>query len=102
MPKYTFTSIVAGREVRKRLRERKVESGQSKEREGEGSGSFEEEMRGETEEKKGLKEKREEDKGGKERIVLEEEMRDLRYGSVSWSWRIGFKSIRRTIRWVLL
>ena len=93
--------ILVGREVRKLVRERRVESGWLKERDREGNGSFEEERRGEREEKKGLKEKREDDRGGKERSVLKEEMRVLIYGFGSWRWRSGFKSIRRTMRWVL-
>ena len=84
------------------MREWRVESGWLKEREKEGNGSFEEERRGEREEKKGLKENREEDRGGKERSVLKEEIRVLRYGFGSWRWRSGFKSISRTMCWVLL
>lgn len=64
--------------------------------------SLEEERRGEREEKKNLKEKREEDRGGKERTVFEEERRELRNWVWSERWRIGFRSIRRTMRWVLV
>lgn len=86
------------------MREWRVESGwlKEREREVEVEGSFEDERSGEREEKKGLKEKREEERGGKERRVLEEERRVLRYGFASWRWRSGFKSMRRTTRWVLL
>ncbi|KAK8534700.1 hypothetical protein V6N12_057344 [Hibiscus sabdariffa] len=69
--------IAVGREVRKCVREWRVESALLNERERECNGSLEEERKGEREEKKGLEEKREEDRGGKEMRVLEEVMRDL-------------------------
>lgn len=64
--------------------------------------SLEEERSGEREEKKNLKEKREEERGGKERKVFEEERRELRNWVLSERWRIGFRSMRRTTRWVLV
>lgn len=64
--------------------------------------NLEEERSGEREEKKNLKEKREEERGGKERKVFEEERRELRNWVLSERWRIGFRSMRRTMRWVLV
>jgi hypothetical protein len=63
--------------------------------------SLEEERRGESEESKGLKAKREEERGGKERRVLAEAMTEMRNGVGSERWRRGFRSMRRTMRWVL-
>jgi len=61
----------------------------------------EEQRRGESEESKGLKAKREEERGGKERRVLAEAMTEMRNGVGSERWRRGFRSMRRTMRWVL-
>jgi hypothetical protein len=63
--------------------------------------SLEDERRGEREESKGLKAKREVERGGKERRVLAEAMREMRNGVGSERWRSGFRSMRRTMRWVL-
>lgn len=84
------------------MRDSRVEFGWSKERDKEGMDSLEEQRSGEREEKNGLKEKREEESGGKERRVLAAERREVIYGFGSLRWRTGFRSIRRTTRWVLL
>lgn len=86
-------------------RERRVVEQSLKESEREKLGtkgcSLEEERRGEREERKGLKAKREVERGGKERRVLAEAMREMRNGVGSERWRSGFRSMRRTMRWVL-
>jgi len=83
-----------------------VAAGRSKERgEGDGKGSFEEERRGEREEKKSLKENREEEEsGGKVTSGLMAARRDEMYEvEEEGEWRrSGFRSRRRTTRWVLV